>query len=83
MTMRALEQGGCGVYRYAGGFTIGGLFEGTICPVLVPEGYRKRVESAVSRRRRLGPFHYDFVTGNSNKDVHSKAQYRCCNDRQN
>ena len=49
----------------------------------VPEGYRKRVESAVSRRGRLGPLHYDFVTGNSNEDVHSKAQDRCCNDRHN
>ena len=29
-----VEQDGARVYRYRGTFTIGGLFEGTICPLL-------------------------------------------------
>jgi cytochrome P450 len=32
ITLQAIEHDGRRVYRYSGTFTIGGLFEGTMCP---------------------------------------------------
>lgn len=33
ITLKAIQRGGERVYRYSGTFSIGGLFEGTICPI--------------------------------------------------
>ena len=33
ITLKAIRRGGKRMYRYSGTFTIGGLFEGTLCPI--------------------------------------------------
>ena len=33
ITLQAIQRGGKRVYHYSGTFTIGGLFEGTLCPI--------------------------------------------------
>lgn len=45
ITLEAIRRGGRLVYRYSGTFTIGGLFEGTMCPKLLASPTRKTVGS--------------------------------------
>ena len=41
ITLEAVQRGKKRVYRYSGTFTIGGLFEGTMCPIALasPTGF--------------------------------------------